>query len=319
MKRMLALLLAAIMVFCLVGCGENANDVTDGTTTTTAESVTTTTAQDGDTTTTEEVTTTDEVTTTTEEVTTTTKVAATTTTTKAVTTTVKTTTTTAAPTTTTTTTTTTVATTTTTKPVPTTYQKPVFQTDMIREDGTLDRSLVVMYTIDQFNRDDYFTSRKPLYDEYYTDYFTFPEAEVLKKMRETFVVSDSDFAAIKAYETYQSSESPDYATYQDGAFVLEISNGGWGGGDIYEHHPVGYTYANGVLKLCQEYMLDEDYTGNFSHVYFYEIEYTYSGTGEFKIENGAIVSTDKALIDSLRIRSIKKVTDTSAYTLKPIA
>ncbi len=297
MKRILAFLLAAMMMFCLVGCGEDANDATNDTTTTT-ENVTTTTVEGDATTTTD----TDVVTTTTAAATTTATAKVTTTTTKA-------------------TTTTTKATTTTTTTAVPTYSLRVLETDLFVEDGTLDPSLVVMNAIYRLDHKDYYTSRKDLEGEFYYEYFTFPEAVILQKIREKFVLSDADFEAVKRRGNYADmTYGIDGAEYKDGNFVLEVLHGGgYGGGGEIKRQVVGYTYANGVLKVCTEFLYDETYSGNFVSEYFYEVEYTYTGAADFKIKEKTITSQNKALIDSLRIRSIKKVTDTSPYTLKPVA
>ena len=60
-----------------------------------------------------------------------------------------------------------------------------------------------------------------------------------------------------------------------------------------------------------------DYTGEFAHEYYYEVVYTFSGNGALTVGKDYVVSVDKTVIDSMRIASIKKVTDTSPYTLKP--
>lgn len=281
MKRILAFLLAAMMVFCLVGCGE---DATDTVTTTTTEAVTTTTAGDA---------------------TTTTDTADTTTTEAVV-----------------TTTTTTKATTTTTKPVPKTYEEKLLLTNEFREDGMPDASTVVLYAIHQLDIEKYFTSRKDVEGEIYFNYYTIPEAVVLEKARTKYVITNEYFEKIKSLKFYQDigSYGMDSAEYKDGTFVLEVVHGGgFGGGGDEKYTVIGYKSANGALAVCLDFSIDFDYTGNFEHQYFYEIEYTYSGTADFSVKDGTIVSTDKAFIDSLRIRTVKKVTDTTPYTLKPVA
>lgn len=308
MKRILALLLAAVMVFCFVGCGEDAADTVTTTTTTTAEA-TTTTVGDDTTTTTEAAGTT-----------TTNAVVTTTTATVKVTTTAKPTTTKA--TTTKATTTTTKATTTTTKPVPKTYEEKLLLTNEFREDGMPDASIVVLYAIHQLDIEKYFTSRKDVEEDFYLNYYTIPEAVVLEKARTKYVITDQYFEKIKSLKTYQAmgSYGTDTAEYKDGNFVLEVVHGGgFGGGGEEKYTVIGYKRSSGVLAVCLDFSIDYDYTGDFEHQYFYEIEYTYSGTADFSVKAHSIVSTDKALIDSLRIRTVKKVTDTTPYTLKPVA
>lgn len=301
MKRILALLLAAVMAFCFVGCGEDAADTV---TTTTAEATTTTVS--GDTTTTTD----------TADTTTTDTVVTTTTATAKVTTTAKPTTTTKA------TTTTTKATTTTTKPVPKTYEEELLLTNEFREDGMPDASIVVLYAIHQLDIEKYFTSRKDVEGEIYFNYYTIPEAVVLEKARTKYVITDQYFEKIKSLKTYQAmgSYGTDTAEYKDGNFVLEVVHGGgFGGGGEEKYTVIGYKRSSGVLAVCLDFSIDFDYTGDFEHQYFYEIEYTYSGTADFSVKAHSIVSTDKAFIDSLRIRTVKKVTDTTPYTLKPVA
>lgn len=187
-------------------------------------------------------------------------------------------------------------------------------------------SFALIYSINKLDLDPYLTDHVLTWDDgsgikYYDDYYTIPEAIVLQEMRKTFAISDADFEQIKQIGHFWEATHMriEAISYQDGYFVAESRSPGYGGCGIYKISTIGYTYQDGVLKICLE-QLNRDYEEtSFWLEFYFEIEYVYTGDGSLTIEDEKIVSTDKSLIDSLRIRSIKTVTDTSIYTLEPIS
>ncbi len=179
--------------------------------------------------------------------------------------------------------------------------------------------MVVLWAAQELQSDAYHTSREMQDEqaEIWIDHYTYPEAKLLQAMRTQYTITDEYFEVIKQSPYYSEYGTPHSVEYKDGVFVYSFLNGGWGGGVYDDHRIVGYTYGDGVFKICYDYRVSEDYSEEgLAHQYYYETEYVYSGSGEFFIRDNCIMSTDNALVESLRVRSVKKVTDISPYNLK---
>ena len=147
-----------------------------------------------------------------------------------------------------------------------------------------------------------------------------PEAEMLKAIRQKFVMSDAEFAKLKAQGSYYCSLGTQ--TYADGYFICKDPAAG-GPGD-YSHNIIGYKdNKNGTFTVYYDYLEggpDVDASERV-HEYYYAVEYTYSGASNLavvkKVEDGYesnYINGWTAVVDSLRIKSIKKVTDISGIT-----
>ena len=298
MKRYVCVLFAVLLMLSLGACGENE------TATTTTADVTTTTAA---TTTTASATAT-EIDGTTVKVTTTSKPIDKTivpkTTTTVATTSSKVTTTTKAP--------------TTTAPKPTVYDLNVFYPDSeytLADDGSLDVNMLAVEGVYGCDVSNYLVSGS----EFEMNY-AIPEADVLAAMRKTFVVSDELFAKIKAKGSYQMF-GPDKLTYENGQFLLTEYDG-WGGGTVYSNHAAAYADdGKGTLTVYHSLAEMDWDTNEYNHNYYYAVTYTYSGTDPLavygandKYENGFIRCENKSVLDSLRVKAIKKVASVDGYT-----
>ena len=163
--------------------------------------------------------------------------------------------------------------------------------------------------------------------EPYTLVFT--EEEVLTFIRTKFVFTDEQFEKMKKLDGYslyidhfgvnEYEEPVPSSWYKDGKFYLEAN--GWMGDSPSNLHQFADIVddGKGVLKIYYDYSgIAGDENDNAipgEVMYQYVVEYVYSGTGGFEVtphpegwENHWIISSyDKESIDSLRVRSIKKV------------
>ena len=144
-----------------------------------------------------------------------------------------------------------------------------------------------------------------------------PEAEMLKAIRSKFVMSDAEFEKLKAQGSYDCSLGTQ--TYADGYFYC--SDPAAGGPGDYSHEIIGYKdNKNGTFTVYFDYLQgggDVDESER-KHEYYYAVAYTYNGASNLKLE---MVNNDgyeylaitgwTPIVNSLRIKSIKKVTDIS--------
>ncbi len=313
MKKYICWLATFLLLFSLVGCGEDSN--APSTTQTTVTSVVTTTLNetttvvDPTTTSSEEVITTEATTTTTETTTTTTTKATTTaetTTTASKPTTVK-------PTATTTevTATTTEVTTTTAKPTTTTTTKPPVYTFSLQQfnetydlldylstgNDALPLDLAVVYGIQKCGYSEYFTSANEFGNIFH---YTIPEAVVLETMRKAFVVSDALFDEIKSKGSY-SLNGPCSATYENGFFVYEKVDG-WGGLGTWSKLVSLTDNKDGTMVGSFQLYCDDEWYCN------YKVVYTYKSTADYTLnkDTAEIRSTDNTFIHSIRVKSVQE-------------
>ncbi len=148
-----------------------------------------------------------------------------------------------------------------------------------------------------------------------------PEAEMLKAIRERFVMSDAEFAKLNAQGSYNCSLGTQ--TYSDGYF--HCSDPAAGGPGDYLHEIIGYKdNNNGTFSVYYDYIEggpDVDVSEH-KHQYYYAVEYTYSGVSNLKIEKVnedgyeyLAISGWTPVVNSMRVKSIKKVADISGITI----
>ena len=136
--------------------------------------------------------------------------------------------------------------------------------------------------------------------------YTVPEAAMLKALRRVFVITDGFWTEIKNREIYNLGA--DECNYMDGNFYITTIDG-WGGemGDAFYLRKVIDDKA-GTISLYYLYLVDD------LEQHYIELVYTYTGSATYQVVEpeehtyaGNFVSTDKAFIDSLRLKSVKKV------------
>lgn len=164
------------------------------------------------------------------------------------------------------------------------------------------------------------TLNKYLNDSGDTWMFEIPEAVFYNALKTKFVINDSLFAKLKAQGDYEFFWCKH--TYSNGIFYIPYM----AAGDVseYTHKVLGYKdNKNGTLTVYYDYLKGgPDYEEKDRvHQYYYALEYTYSGASNLSIEK--VVENDyeyhtvngwKPVVDSLRIKSIKKVTDIKGLT-----
>lgn len=142
------------------------------------------------------------------------------------------------------------------------------------------------------------------------------EANMLKAIREKFVFSDADFAKLKQQKTYNCSLGTQ--TYENGYF--NCADPAAGGPSDYSHTVIGYKdNKNGTFTVYYNYLkggpdVEENER---THLYYYAVEYTYSGASNLSLvydEYRYVISGFKPVVESLRVKSIKKVSDISSIT-----
>ena len=146
-----------------------------------------------------------------------------------------------------------------------------------------------------------------------------PEAEMLKSIREKFIMSDAEFAKLKEQGEYKCSLGTQ--TYSDGYFYC--SDPAAGGPGDFSHKVIGYKDSNGTFTVYFDYLkggpdVEEK---DREHQYYYATEYTYSGYSNLSVATveeygyeSQQIQGFKPVVESLRVKSIKKVTDISGIT-----
>ena len=188
----------------------------------------------------------------------------------------------------------------------------------INSDGTLDFDFMVQegyYAIGFENLEKY------LNDTDSNWMFEIPEAVFFDALKTKFVINDSLFAKLKAqgeYEFFWCKHS-----YSNGYFYIPYM----AAGDVsdYTHNVIGYKdNKNGTFTVYYDYLqggpdIEE---AERVHQYYYAVEYIYNGASNLDIVK--VVENDygyntitgwKPVVESLRIKSIKKVTDISGITV----
>lgn len=162
------------------------------------------------------------------------------------------------------------------------------------------------------------TLEKYLDDEEWV--FKIPESVFLTALKTKFVIDDALFAKIKAQGSYRFFWCDH--SYSNGIFYIDY----FMGGDVndYTHNVIGYKdNANGTFTVYYDYLKGgaDVEEAERVHQYYYAVEYTYSGASNLeaikKVENdyaSYYISGWTPVVESLRIKSIKKVTDISGIT-----
>ncbi len=150
--------------------------------------------------------------------------------------------------------------------------------------------------------------------------YEIPESVLYNALKTKFVINDSLFAKLKAqgkYEFFWCDHS-----YSKGIFYIPYM----AAGDVsdYTHKVLGYKdNKNGSFTVYYDYLKGgPDYEEKDRvHQYYYTLEYTYSGASNLTIGvekeedyEYQVIRGWKPVVDSLRIKSIKKVTDVSGIT-----
>lgn len=176
----------------------------------------------------------------------------------------------------------------------------------IRDDGTPESSLVLENSF-------WFSGN----DKYTTDGYNYvlPENVVLENIRKKFEFSDAQFANLKAegkYQFYFSTQE-----YKNGNFyILQPAAGGPGD---FTHTPIGYKdNKNGTFEIYYDYQSGGPENPDYKHLYYYVVTYTYKGASNLEVIVGeygeASISGWKAVIDTMKVASIKKVDSVSGIT-----
>ncbi|MBE6770479.1 MAG: hypothetical protein E7548_07005 [Ruminococcaceae bacterium] len=187
----------------------------------------------------------------------------------------------------------------------------------INSDGTPDFDYMMQ---EGYYAIDFDTLNKYLNDSDDDWMFEIPEAVFYNALKTKFVINDSLFAKLKAqgkYEFFWCNHS-----YSNGTFFIPYM----AAGDVaeYTHQVLGYKdNKNGSFTVYYDYFEGgpDVEPSERVHKFYYAMEYTYSGASNLSIEK--VVENDyeyhkisgwKPVVDSLRIKSIKKVTDISGLT-----
>lgn len=151
-------------------------------------------------------------------------------------------------------------------------------------------------------------------------YYEIPEADMLSALKTKFVVSDSLFTKIKEKAKYVFFWSDHH--YSNGIFYIAYM----AAGDVseYTHDLIGYKdNKNGTFTIYYNYLKGgpDVEEADRVHQFYYAIEYSYTGASNLSVEkvddDGYIyydINGWVPVVDSLRIKTIKKITDVSGIT-----
>ena len=146
--------------------------------------------------------------------------------------------------------------------------------------------------------------------------YKIPEAAMLEVIRAKYVMTDAQFAALKAQGSYYFFL--DTHTYKDGYFYIQDPAAG--GGGMYTHTVVGYTdNGNGKFTVYRDYQSGGSDVDEHEHIYYYTVEYQYSGYSNLTVKKedyAYAISGYAPVVDSLRITAMKKVTSLPADMIK---
>ncbi len=175
----------------------------------------------------------------------------------------------------------------------------------INDDGSLNYDLVL--------ENSHFNAKGDWVDEHHKK---IAAADMLAEIRKKFIFSDAEFEKLKQKGTYEFSIVTQ--TYSDGYFYYTDPAAG-GPGD-YSHEAIGYKdNQNGTFTVYYDYLKGgSDVEENErTHLYYYAVEYSYIGASNLTLivgEYSSQISGFKPTVESLRVKSIKKVSDISGIT-----
>lgn len=139
--------------------------------------------------------------------------------------------------------------------------------------------------------------------------FEIPEKVIYEKAKAKFVINEKIWADFKAKGSY-NLEGPENATYKNGVFYY-IRFDSWGGGEPITYTILEHMATDNGLKIIYQVTSAE------SEPYKVQIGYKYNAkyaNTKYQIINpsddyyaGAISSTDKGFIDSIKIASFTKI------------
>lgn len=185
----------------------------------------------------------------------------------------------------------------------------------INSDGTPDFDLMM--------QEGYFAVGFDVMQQYLNEedwMYEIPESVIYDALKTKFVIDDSLFAKLKAQGKYEFFWCKH--TYSNGKFYIPYM----AAGDVadYTHKVIGYKdNANGTFTLYYDYLKGgaDVEEADRVHEYYYTVEYSYSGASNLEvikeIENDYAtyyINGFTLVVNSLRIKSIKKVTDISGIT-----
>ncbi len=183
----------------------------------------------------------------------------------------------------------------------------LFMTDTFNNDGSIHFDVLARDCIQFFNDEKYLVSEE---NEGIILNFEIPEKVIYDRIVKKYVFSDADWKAFKEKGSYDLN-GPETATYENGIFKYRRVDA-WGGGEpitykILEH----IDNKDGTLKIT--YQVTPAETTPYMVQIGYQYDKKYVNT-TYEIINpndeyyvGAITSTDKSFIDSLKIASIIKL------------
>ena len=189
------------------------------------------------------------------------------------------------------------------KPQKITYS--LFMTDTFNDDGSVNFDVIACDCI-QFLEDQQYLVHS---EEGIIFDFEIPEKVIYDKIVKKYAFSDADWAAFKEKGSY-NLRGPETATYENGIFKYRRVDG-WGGYAPVEYKILNYSNnKNGVLSFTYQVTPEESDAYKVTVTYKYNKAYN---NAELNVVNpsdeyyvGAITSTNKNFIDSLRIASITK-------------
>ena len=191
-----------------------------------------------------------------------------------------------------------------TETTPTTYSTQIFLFTVFSDTQPLDIDAVIDFGVGEVTQSKTYLTESDeggMWKKY-----TVPEAAMLKALRRVFVITDGFWTEIKNREIYNLGA--DECNYMDGNFYITVVDA-WGGetGDAFYLRKVIDDKAS-TISLDYLYLVDD------LEQHYSELVYTYTGSATYQVVEpeehtyaGKFVSTDKAFIDSLRLKSVKKV------------
>lgn len=138
--------------------------------------------------------------------------------------------------------------------------------------------------------------------------YNVPETVILELIRDGFVYSDVQFAALK--EDYAKTENEDDPYYADGMFHIPGSASG-GFTPDYSHAIVGSVSRPGELTVYVEYAETDGF--DYQKLSYYAVIYEYRGDAEFVVfghhgHDNRITATDADTAASLRVKRVTELT-----------
>ena len=182
----------------------------------------------------------------------------------------------------------------------------LFMTNTFNDDGSIPFDIIACDCIQFFEDEKYLVNSEDgiIFD------FEIPEKVIYDKITQKFVFSEDDWNAFKQKGSY-NLRGPETATYENGVFKYRRIDG-WGGWDAVEYKMLDYSDNNsGLLAINYQAIPEEGEAYKVTVTYKYDKAYNNAEFTVIKPNDeyyfGAISSTNKSFVNSLRINSIKKL------------